>query len=320
MRPIRQHIEAAAELIAPLVPPTLQYPWPLLQQHLGCEVWVKHENHTPTGAFKVRGGIVYFDYLATAGIAKTGVVSATRGNHGQSIGFAARRHNIPATICVPYGNSVEKNAAMQALGVALIEHGEDFQQAREYAETLARDRGLHMVPAFHPLLVAGVATYSCEWLRAVTGLEVVYIPIGLGSGICGMVAARAALQVKTKIVGVVSAAAPAYARSFKARQVVEAPVSTSVADGMACRVPEPEALEMIWKNVDDIVEVTDDEIVAAIRLCFAATHNCAEGAGAAGLAGIMKHRDALQGRRVGFVLSGANIDHQRLAAILADHS
>jgi threonine dehydratase len=245
-----------------------------------------------------------------------GVVSATRGNHGQSVGFAARRYGIPATIVVPHGNSLEKNAAMRALGVELIEHGDDFQSAREFAGTIARERSLHMVPSFHPRLVAGVATYSLELLRSVSDIDIAYVPIGLGSGICGMLAARDALRLKTEVVGVVSAHASAYAASFSARRPIEAPADTKLADGMACRTPEPAALELIWRGVDRIVQVTDDEVAAAMRMLFECTHNACEGAGAAAVAAAAKEGPRIVGRKVAVILSGGNIDRNVFAAVL----
>jgi threonine dehydratase len=309
-------IEAAERIVRGVIAPTPQYCWPLLCERLGTEVWVKHENHTPIGAFKLRGGLVYFEHLSGKADGIRGVISATRGNHGQSVGYAARRYRLPATIVVPHGNSVSKNAAMRALGVELVEHGDDFQSAREHAEALARSRELHMVPSFHPLLIAGVATYSLELLQAIPALEVIYVPIGLGSGICGMVAARDALRLKTEIIGVVSAQAPAYARSFAARRAVEQPVSTRLGDGMACRVPEPAALEIIWRGVDRIVEVSDDELAAAMRLLFECTHNVAEGAGAAAVAAAQKERARIAGRKVAVVLSGGNVDRELFVDVL----
>jgi threonine dehydratase len=309
-------IESASRIVYSAIPPTPQYCWPLLCERLGADVWVKHENHTPVGAFKIRGGLVYFDHLAHAAERPKGVISATRGNHGQSVGFAARRHGFTATIVVPKGNSVEKNIAMRALGVELIEHGEDFQAAREFAQAYAQERSLHMVPSFHPLLVAGVATYSLELLRAVRDLEAVYVPIGLGSGICGMMAARDSLHLKTKVVGVVSAHADAYAKSFIARRLVESPVSTRLADGMACRTPDPAALELIWQGVDRIVQVTDEDVAGAIRLLFECTHNASEGAGAAALAAAVKEAPWMAGRKIAVILSGGNIDRDVFAAVL----
>jgi threonine dehydratase len=290
--------------------------WPLLRQLVGTEVWVKHENHTPTGAFKVRGGLVYFRDLTQAGPRPVGVISATRGNHGISVGFAARRSGLAATIVVPRGNSRDKNAVMAALDVELIEHGGDFQSAREHAIHLAQERGLHVVPSFHPLLVQGVASYSLELLRAVPDLDVVYVPIGLGSGICGMIAAREALGLATEIVGVVAEQAPAYALSYEQRRAVEHAATTLIADGMACRTPEPDALEMIWRHAARVVRVSDEEIENAMRLMFTATHNVAEGGGAAALAAALKERKRIAGRRVALVLSGANVDHDVLARIL----
>jgi threonine dehydratase len=310
-------LRAAGETVYQVLAPTPQYRWPLLCEALGTEIWTKHENHTPIGAFKLRGGLTYFQALSRRSGKPRGVISATRGNHGQSVGLAAQRYGIPAVIVVPHGNSVEKNAAMRALGVELIEHGEDFQAAREHALRLADERGLSMVPSFDPLLVQGVATYSLELLSAVPDLDIVYVPIGLGSGICGMIAAREALSRTTRIVGVVSAQAPAYARSFTAGRIIESVVTTRIADGMACRVPEPEALEAIWRHVERIVEVDDDEIEQAMRSIFTATHNVAEGAGAAGFAAAMKERDRLRGRKVGFILSGGNVDRDVYTRILS---
>ena len=310
-------LEHAAAIVYQTIAPTPQYAWPLLKAAVGAEIWVKHENHTPIGAFKLRGGLVYFRDISRRNGKSTGVISATRGNHGQSVGFAAHQYAIPATIVVPHGNSAEKNAAMRALGVELIEHGEDFQAARERAAWIAQQRGLHMVPSFHPLLVHGVASYSLELLRAVPDLDVVYVPIGLGSGICGMIAARNALGHRTEVVGVVSAHAPAYALSFEQHRAIEHPVTTRVADGMACRTTEPEALEILCRHVARIAQVTDDEVEEAMRLMYSATHNVAEGAGAAGLAAAFKERGRLAGRKAAVILSGANVDREALARHLA---
>jgi threonine dehydratase len=311
--PTLEEIEAAARLVYRHMPPTPQYRWPLLREHAGTELWLKHENHTPVGAFKLRGGLVYFAQLEKV----KGVIAATRGNHGQSVALCARQYGMKATIVVPHGNSVEKNAAMRSLGADLVEHGEDFQAAREYADSLAKEKGLFMVPSFHRLLVTGVATASLELFHAVDGIDTVYVPIGLGSGICGAVAARNALGSSAEIVGVVSAHARAYAASFATRRVMDAEVTTRLADGMACRTPEPEALEVMWRHVDRIVEVTDDEIAQAIAILFQCTHNCAEGAGAAPFAAIRKERRRLAGRKVAAVLSGGNIDRQVFASVLA---
>jgi threonine dehydratase len=309
-------IKSAARTVYADMPATPQYRWPMLNERLGTELWVKHENHSPVGAFKIRGGLVYFAHLARAEQMPKGVISATRGNHGQSVGYAARRYGISATIVVPHGNSPEKNAAMRALGVELIEYGDDFQESREFAQQVAQEQSLHMVPAFHRMLVTGVATYSLELLQDVEDLDVVYVPIGLGSGICGMMAARDALNLKTKIVGVVSAHASAYAQSFSAGQPIESPVTTHLSDGMACRVTEPAALELILKGVDRIIQVTDDEVAAAMRVMFECTHNVCEGAGAAALAAAMQEKSAIAGSKVAVVASGGNVDQDVFANVL----
>ena len=309
-------IEAAARIVYTEMQATPQYCWPLLSERLGTEVWVKHENHTPIGSFKIRGGLVYFAHLAKSSEMPKGVVSATRGNHGQSVGFAARRYGIPATIVAPQGNSVEKNAAMRAFGVQLIEHGEDFQAAREHATDLAHEKSLQIIPSFDPLLVTGVATYSLELVRAVKDLDLVYVPIGLGSGICGMLAARDALNLKTKIVGVVSAHASAYAESFSSGRPVESPVSTKIADGMACRIPELSALELIWKGVERIVQVSDTEIVESMQIMYECTHNVCEGAGAAAIAAALQESSKNKGLKVAVIASGGNVDRDVFAKIL----
>ena len=310
--PTLEEIEAAARLVYRHMPPTPQYRWPRLREHAGTDVWLKHENHTPIGAFKLRGGLAYFSGLKNI----RGVIAATRGNHGQSVALCARQYGMRATVVVPHGNSVEKNAAMRALGADLVEHGEDFQAARVHAESLAREQGLFMVPSFDRGLVTGVASASLELLRAVPDLDALYVPIGLGSGICAAAAARNALGSKAAIVGVVSAHARAYAASFLERRKIDAPVTTRLADGLACRTPEPEALEVIWRQVERIVEVTDDEVAEAIAILFECTHNCAEGAGAAAFAAVLRERGRLAGRKVGAVLSGGNIDREVFADVL----
>jgi threonine dehydratase len=305
-----QDVENAAATVRAAMPPTAQYAWPLLARRTGCETWVKHENHTPTGAFKVRGGLVYMERLKQERPATKGVISATRGNHGQSIALAAARTGVAATIVVPHGNSVEKNAAMRAFGAELIEAGHDFDAAKETAMRMAGERGLAMVPSFHRDLVRGVATYALELFRAVPALDTVYVPIGLGSGICGTVAVRDALGLTTKVVGVVSTEAPAYALSFAAGKVVATNSANTMADGMAVRGPDAEALDIILKGVDRIVQVSDAEIAAAMRAYYEDTHQLAEGAGAASLAALMQERDRMKGRKVGLVLSGGNIDRE----------
>src|SRR3954469_1427420 len=301
-------LERAHQVVGAAMPPTPAHAWPLLSQRLGAEVVVKHENHTPIGAFKVRGGLVYVERLKLERPGTAGIISATRGNHGQSLAFAARRYGVPATIYVPLGNSVEKNASMRALGANLVEHGEDFQLAREEAERCAARDGLEPVPSFHADLVMGVATYALELLRAAPDLDVLYVPIGQGSGICGCILARDLLGRRTEIVGVQSTEAPSYALSFAAGTVVTTETSNTLADGMATRVPVLEALAIIREGASRIVQVTDKEVAAAIRAYWTDTHNIAEGAGAAALAGALQDKPKIRGKRVGLILSGGNID------------
>lgn len=315
--PTLAQIEAAAHRIYREFPATPQYRWALASQRLGTDCWIKHENHTPVGAFKIRGGLTYFAQLAADGPLPAEVVSATRGNHGQSIGWAARAHGVRCTIVVPHGNSVEKNAAMRALGVTLVEHGQDFQESREYAMALAAERGAHMVPSFHPALLRGVSTYWWEFLRAVPRLDVVYVPIGQGSGACSAIAAKRALGHPVRIVGVVSRHATTYADSLAAGRVVEAPVTTQLADGMACRVADTQALEILGPQLDHVVQVSDDEVAEAMRALYADTHNLAEGAGAAGFAAALQERATLRGQVVGTVMSGGNVDANVFAAVLS---
>lgn len=311
-------LDAAAAIVYRAMPPTPQYSWPLLNAALGAEAWVKHENHTPLGAFKTRGGLVYMNALARRMPELRGVLAATRGNHGQSVAFAASRNGLAAKIFVPFGNSIEKNAAMRGLGAELIEYGSDFQETREHAQQVAAAEGLHMVPSWHPDLVAGVASGWLELFRAQPDLDVVLVPIGQGSGICAAIAARQALRLKLRIVGVVSSHAPAYQLSFKARQSVAAPVSTVIADGMACRQPDQASLDAIFEFADDILAVTDDEVAHAMRLYYRTTHNLAEGAGAAALAAAMQIKDSamIRGRKVGLPLTGGNVDADLFRHIL----
>lgn len=310
-------LRQAATLIRPSIPATPQFAWPLLAERLGCEVWVKHENHTPTGAFKVRGGLVYVDALMRRAPTTAGLVSATRGNHGQSMALAARRAGLPISIVVPLGNAREKNAAMAALGAELIEYGRDFDEARAKAAELATQRNLHFVPSLHPDLIRGVATYALELFEAAPPLKRIYVPIGLGSGICGVIRTRDLLGLDTEVIGVVSSAADAYAQSFAAGRIICTDSATTIADGMACRVPQPEALEIIRAGAARIVRVDDDEIRQAIRIFHEDTHNLAEGAGAAALAALIQEGKINRGERAAVVLSGANIDRTALASILA---
>ena len=298
------------------MPPTPQCAWPLLGRRAGCEVWVKHENHTATGAFKIRGGIVLIDALKRANPKLPGVVSATRGNHGQSIAWSGRRHGLRTVIVVPHGNSRDKNAAMRAWGAELIEHGRDFDAAKEHAAMLARDRGLGFIGPFHPELVAGVGSYALELFSAVAGLDAVYVPIGCGSGICGLIAWRDALGLKTRIIGVVSDQADCYALSFAAGKPVETPSANTFADGMAVRVPVPAGLEMIRAGAERIVRGSDAEVKAAGRHFFTDTHNLIEGAGAAPLAALLKDQ-ARKGDRFALIASGGNIDREAYLDALA---
>ena len=328
-------LHAAAAIVHAVMPPTPQYRWPLLEAALGVgaraseaiEVWLKHENHGPVGAFKLRGGLVFFERLLQRGPRPPGVVSATRGNHGQSVAFSARRHGLPALIVVPHRNSLEKNAAMRALGAELIEHGGDFQAAREHAQALAAQRGWLMVPSFHADLVAGVASYALELFAAAPNLDVVYVPIGLGTGVCGVMAARDALGLSTEVIGVTSTGAPGYALSWAAGECISHAVTTVLADGLAVRTPEPEALALMRpsrladgaqrRGLAGIVSVSDDEVAAAMRLLYETTHQVAEGAGAAALAAAWQQRYRLHGRRVGLILSGGNVDRATYARVLA---
>ncbi len=316
MGPTLEQLRAAAAIVHARIAPTPQHHWPLLDERCGAQVFVKHENHTPVGAFKLRGGIVYFDRLMVRGDAIGGVIAATRGNHGQSIALAARQHGLQATIVVPQGNSREKNAAMRAQGAELIEHGNDFQAAREHAQALAARDGLHMVPSFHPDLVLGVASYALELFDALADLDAVLVPIGLGSGAAGLIAARDALGLKTEVIGVVSEGAPTYALSLAAGRVVEHAVTTLLADGMACRVAEPAALDILARGLGGVLRVSDAEVAAAMRTLFECAHQVAEGAGAAALAALVQQRARFAGRRVGIVLSGGNVDRDVYAAVL----
>jgi threonine dehydratase len=313
-------LERAATLVRAVVPATPFYAWPLLAQRTGARVWIKHENHTPIGAFKVRGGVVYLDALKRNGVEPDGVVTATRGNHGQSIALAAASAGLPCAIFVPRGNSREKNAAMRAFGAEIIVAGVDFDESREHAERCSSERGYHFVPSFHANLVKGVATYALEMFTARPELDAVYVPIGMGSGICGLITARDLLGLHIEVVGVVAERAPAVALSFDAGRPVPTNSASTFADGMACRVPHEEALAIIRRGAARIVRVREDEIAAAMRALWEDTHNVAEGAGAAALAALLQERERMRQKRVGLVLSGGNIDREMLAEVLAGHT
>jgi threonine dehydratase len=312
----RAELERAVRLVHSVMPPTPQLSWPLLNQRAGCEIWVKHENHTATGAFKIRGGIVMLDALKRAQPKLAGIVSATRGNHGQSLAWSARRHGLRTVIVAPHGNSSDKNAAMRAWGAELIEHGRDFDEAKEHAAQLAREQGLESIGPYHPELVAGVGSYAFELFSAVADLDAVYVPIGCGSGISGLIAWRDVLGLETKIIGVVSANADCYARSFEAGRPVETASADTFADGMAVRVPVPAALEVIRAGAERIIRVADGEVKAAVRYFYSDTHNLIEGAGAAPLAALLKDGEK-KGGRFAVIASGGNIDREACLAALS---
>jgi threonine dehydratase len=310
-------LNQAAAFVHRTVQPTPQYAWPKLKKRAGCTVWVKHENHTPTGAFKVRGGLIYLDRLLRRMPGVPGIVSATRGNHGQSLSFAAARAGIPATIYVPRGNSPDQNSAMSAFGATVIESGRDFDEARQEAQRAAAERGLHFVPSFHRDLVVGVASYALELFRGAPALDTVYVGVGMGSGICGLITARDLLGLKTEIVGVGAVNAPATARSFAARRPVPMPSALTFADGIATREPDAEAIEVICRGAARMALVSEDEIAEAMRVYFDDTHQLAEGAGAAPLAALLQERGRMADRNVGIVLSGGNIERARFLEVLS---
>ena len=315
--PSLDQIREAQALVYRSMPATPQYSWPLINTRFGAEAWIKHENHTPVGAFKLRGALVYLDWLKRTEGRLKGVVAATRGNFGQGVAMAARLMALKAVIIVPFGNSREKNLGMLAQGAELVERGQDFQESLEFARGLAQDRGLHFVDSFNERLVLGTATYALEFFEGSPPLDAVYVPIGMGSSICGVAAARNALGLKTEIIGVVATECPAYALSFKRRELVEAPARSKIADGLACRTPDIRALEILWENVARVVEVTDAEIEDAMRAYYQDTHNLAEGAGAAAFAAALKEKNALQGKRIGVILTGGNVDRETFTAVLS---
>jgi threonine dehydratase len=326
--PTLPEIEAAQSIVYRVMPPTPQYTWPLLNQRLSVgspgdasvEAWIKHENHSPVGAFKLRGALVYTAWLREQYPQVTTLVAATRGNHGQGVALAARSQGLRSMIVVPHGNSREKNLAMQAQGAELIEQGDDFQASLEFAREFAADPGnssTHaFVESFHPRLVMGTATYALEFFGGAPPLDVVYVPIGLGSSVCGVSAVRNALGLATEIVGVVASQSPSYALSFREHRIVEAPSNTQIADGLACRIPNKFAMETIWENVARIIEVSDTEIVQAMGTYYQDTHNLAEGAAAAALAGALRESSQNAGRRIGIILTGANVDRDLFTSVL----
>jgi len=313
-------LEQAAEFVRRTLPPTPQYAWPKLKARAGCTVWVKHENHTPTGAFKVRGGLWYLHRLLQTNPGVAGIVSATRGNHGQSISFAAARAGIPATIYVPLGNSPDQNSAMRGFGATVVEVGKDFDEAKHAAKHAAVERKLHFVPSFHRDLVAGVAGYALEFLRFVAALDTVYVSVGMGSGICGLIVVRDLLGLNTEIVGVGAINAPATAQSFAAGRSVSTGSARTFADGIATREPDDRAVEIICRGAARMVEVSEEEIAEAMRIYFDDTHQIAEGAGAAPLAALLKERGRLVNRNAGVILTGGNIERARLLQVLQGYT
>lgn len=312
----RSELEEAAQLVHRVVPPTPQYVWPQICEKAAATVWVKHENHTPTGAFKIRGGITFIDWLQRAEPGVTGIITATRGNHGQSQALAANRAGLQARILVPRGNSPEKNAAMRAFGGTLVEFGDDFDAARVEAGRLSQEENLFMVPPFHRELVRGVATYALELFGAAPDLDTVYVPIGCGSGICGVIAARDALGRKTRVVGVVSEHAQTAKLSVESGSLIETESANTFADGMAVRVPVKEAFDIYSDGAERIVSVSDDQVAEAMRIYFRDTHNVVEGAGAAALAAILAEPDVVRGKTIAAIVTGGNVDTDAFAAVL----
>jgi threonine dehydratase len=310
----------ATEVVARWVPPTPQYVWPLLNREVGAEVWVKHENHTPTGAFKVRGGLVYAQRLRAERPGVNGIISATRGNHGQSLAFAGRAAGIGVTIVVPQGNSPDKNRSMQGFGAELIEYGHDFQAAREHASAIGDQRGLETVPPYHPDLVLGVATYARELFDGAGNLDAVYVPVGMGSGISGIIGVRDLLGARTEVIGVVAEQAPATARSVAAGRVVSTEAANTFVDGVACRVPDPDAISVISAGAARVLTVSEDAAAEAMRILFATTHNVAEPAGALALAGLLAERSRAAGKRIAVIHTGGNVDAALLLHVLSGHT
>lgn len=313
----RHDLEQATAIVRTLMPATPSHMWPLLSRRAGVHVVVKHENHTPTGSFKARGGLVYIESLKSSGRIPKGLVTATRGNHGQSVAIGASRCGIPAVIVVPEGNSTEKNAAMEAFGGELVVSGKDFDESREVAAQIERDRGYHFIPSFHPNLVLGVATYAYELFTSHGDLDVVYVPIGMGSGICALIAVRDLLGLKTEIVGVVAEKAPAFALSFEAGRPISTDSAHTFADGMACRQPPAESLEIVLKGAARVIRVSEDEIAASIRHLYTDTHNLSEGAGAASLAALLKDPNTQRYEKAGVILCGGNIDMSIFAQVIS---
>ncbi len=305
-----EELHQSAEKVHQVMPPTPQYNWPLLSKKVGCNLWVKHENHTPTTAFKVRGGIVLVDHLMQSANKPEGLISATRGNHGQSLSFSGKRAQLPVTIVVPTCNNPDQNKLIESFGANLVVHGEDFEAARQHSTSLASQSNFYAVAPFEPLLVQGVATYALELFTHLKSLDTVYVPIGMGSGICGLIKTRDLLKLKTKIVGVISEGAPTFYQSFSAGRIIPTNYANTIADGVATSTPLPEAFDIIKQGAERIITVSDKEIAQAMYLYYQTTHNLAEGAGAVPLAGLVKEKELMKNKNVSVILSGGNIDFE----------
>lgn len=310
-------LQGAAQRVYRHMPATPQFAWPLLADALGTELWVKHENHTPTGAFKIRGGITFIEWLKETHPDCRGIATATRGNHGQSQARAAATEGLRSLIVVPQGNATEKNDAMRSFGATLIEHGKDFDDAREEASRRAALDDLYLVPSFHWALVSGVASYALELFTAVPDIRRVYVPIGCGSGICAVIAARDALGLSTEVIGVVSTEATAAQQAFHSGNLESTESARTFADGIAVRSVLPDALDIYRKGAKRVVSVTDDEIAAAMRLYFRCTHNVSEGAGAAPLAAALQEKTINRGEKIAVILCGGNVDTHVFREVLA---
>ncbi len=307
----------AREIVTRYLPRTPVFSYPALSERLGCELFIKHENHQPVGAFKVRGGINLLASLSPEERAR-GVISATRGNHGLSLAYAGRLFDTRVVLVVPHGNNPEKNDAMRAWGAELIEHGVDFDEARQHVEELARMQGLRYVhSANEPLLIAGVGTYALELFEDVPRLDTVIVPVGLGSGICGTCLVRGELSPETRVIGVQAERAASIYLSWREKRIVTTDSADTIADGLATRVPAELTLELIWREVDDFVTVSEEGLARAIRDLLRYTHNLAEAAGAAGLAALDRLREQVEGTRVAIILTGGNIDAETLRSVLA---
>lgn len=313
-----EELTQASQLVHRVFSATPQYNWPQLTQTCGCEVWVKHENHTPTTAFKVRGGIVFVDALMKSDNPPKGLISATIGNHGQSLAFAGKRANLPVTIVVPEGNNEDQNRAIQSHGANLVIHGHDFEAARQHSLVLQHELGYRAVAPFEQALVLGVATYALELFNHVKDLDTVYVPIGMGSGIAGLIQVRDLLGLNTKIIGVVAKGAPTFALSFAAGKIINTEHAQTIADGVKTRSPMQEAFDIIKRGCDHVVQVSDNEIAKAMLQYYQATHNLAEGAGAITLAALNQEKDQMIGKKVAIILTGGNIDYQRFTQYVSD--